>query len=177
MSMGYYKYFFSTLFWVLACSFCNPSFYNQVNAHPFYISVTEINHNPKEKTLELSCKMFADDFEKVINRNYKLQLDIGSPKNKTTYDPLISAYFSTHLRMSADGKILKINYVGFEKEKESVYCYFQVGNLPYLKNLEITNSILHDLNENQINIIHVMVLGKRQSTKLDYPAKNARFSF
>ena len=177
MRMGYYKYFFTIFCGLLACSFCNPPFYNEVNSHPFYISVTEINHNPKEKTLEVSCKMFADDFEKVINRNYKLQLDIGTLKDKTKYDHFISAYFTTHLGMSADGKNLKINYVGFEKEKESVYCYFQVVNLPYLKNLEITNSILHDLNENQINIIHVMVLGKRQSTKLDYPSINARFSF
>ena len=33
--------------------------------HPFYISVTEINQNPKEKTLEISCKLFAEDFDFV----------------------------------------------------------------------------------------------------------------
>ena len=26
--------------------------------HPFYVSVTEINHNAKDKTIEISCKTF-----------------------------------------------------------------------------------------------------------------------
>ena len=29
--------------------------------HPFFISVTEINHNIKDKSLEVSCKIFTDD--------------------------------------------------------------------------------------------------------------------
>ena len=66
---------------------------------------------------------------------------------------------------------------GFEKEKESAYCYFQVENVSSLKKLDANDSILHDFTSDQINIIHVMVNGKRQSTKLDYPATNASFSF
>ncbi len=177
MTMGYCKYFLSVFCVVVAFSFAKPPSCELSLSHPFYISVTEINHNAKDQILEISCKMFADDFEKVINRNYKLQLDIGSPKDKLKYDQVIAAYFTNHLGISADGKNLKINYVGYEKEKESVYCYFQVEKIPYLKTLVITNTILHDLNENQINIIHVMVQGKRQSTKLDYPSKNASFTF
>ena len=30
--------------------------------HPYYISVVEINHNPTDKTLEISCKIFTNDF-------------------------------------------------------------------------------------------------------------------
>ena len=32
--------------------------------HPIFMSVTEIEHNAKDKTLEISCKVFTDDFEK-----------------------------------------------------------------------------------------------------------------
>ncbi|MEI8059397.1 MAG: DUF6702 family protein, partial [Ferruginibacter sp.] len=31
--------------------------------HPLFVSVTEIEHNAKDKTLEISCKIFTDDFE------------------------------------------------------------------------------------------------------------------
>ena len=34
--------------------------------HPIYVSVTEIEHNAKDKTLEISCKIFTDDFEKTL---------------------------------------------------------------------------------------------------------------
>ena len=39
--------------------------------HPFFVSVTEMNHNAKDKTLEISCKLFADDFEKGLEQVYK----------------------------------------------------------------------------------------------------------
>ena len=144
--------------------------------HPFYISVTEINHNAKDKTLEISCKMFADDFEQILEKNYKLQLDISAEKDKANFDRLTPDYINKHLSLQADGKALKLSYVGFEKEKESVYCYFQVDNIASLKKLDITNSILHDFNTDQINIVHVSVNGNRQSTKLDYPDTRASFS-
>ena len=145
--------------------------------HPFYISVTEINHNAKDKILEISCKMIADDFEQILEKNYKTQLDISSAKDKPNFDRLIPDYMGRHFNLVVDGKPVKQTYVGYEKDKESVYCYFQVDNIASLKKLNIVNSILHDFNDTQINIMHVTVNGKRQSTKLDYPDTQASFSF
>ncbi|MET0461971.1 MAG: DUF6702 family protein, partial [Chitinophagaceae bacterium] len=42
-----------------------------VEMHPIHLSVTEINHNAADRTLEISCKIFTDDFEKVLAQNYK----------------------------------------------------------------------------------------------------------
>src|ERR1041384_8156798 len=49
---------------------------------PFHIAVTEVNYNIKEKSLEISCKFFADDFEQTIEKNYKTSLDIAAGKDK-----------------------------------------------------------------------------------------------
>ncbi len=76
-----------------------------------------------------------------------------------------------------DGKLVALNYVGFEKEKESVYAYFEVSNVSAVKNITATNSLLHDFINQQINIMHITVSGKRQSTKLDYPQTKAAFGF
>jgi hypothetical protein len=145
--------------------------------HPFYISVTQINHNAKDKTVEISCKMFADDFEQILEKNYKAQLDIASVKDKSTFDKIIPDYISKHLGIAIDSKPAKISYVGYEKEKESVFCYLEINNIVSIKRMDIVNSLLHDFNDTQINIMHVTVNGKRQSTKLDYPNKEASFVF
>jgi hypothetical protein len=145
--------------------------------HPFYVSVTEINHNAKEKTLEVSCKIFADDMEAVLKQNYKTKVDLVSPQQHEQNNKLIADYIIKHLAFVADGKPVKLSYVGFEKESESVYCYFEVDNLPALKKLDVTNSLLQDFNDTQINIMHVIVNGNRKSYKLDYPNKQASFSF
>jgi hypothetical protein len=155
----------------------SSSIKRETSFHPFYISVTEINQNTKDKTLEISCKMFADDFEQILEKDYKTQLDISSDKDKANFDKLIPDYMSKHLSLKVDGKPVKLNYVGYEKDKESAYCYFQVDNITSLKRLDATNSILHDFNDTQINIMHVVVNGKRQSTKLDYPSTAASFTF
>lgn len=145
--------------------------------HPFYIAVTEINLNTSDKTLEVSCKMFADDLEQIIEKNNHAQLDISSDKDKASFDKYIPAYVKNHLGLAIDGKTGNLSYIGFEKEKESAFCYFQVENVSSLKKLDVFDSLLHDFTSDQINIIHVTVNGKRQSTKLDYPEKNASFSF
>jgi len=145
--------------------------------HPFYIAVTEINLNTSDKTLEVSCKMFADDLEQIIEKHNHTQLDISADKDKSKFDSYIPAYVKSHLNLSVDGKAIDLSYIGFEKEKESAYSYFQAENISSVKKIDISNSILHDFTSDQINIIHVIVNGKRQSTKLDYPNTAASFSF
>jgi hypothetical protein len=121
--------------------------------------------------------MFADDLEQIIEKNNHAQLDISSDKDKANFDKFIPAYVRTHLGLNIDGEAANLSYIGFEKDKESAYCYFQVENISSLKKLDVFDSLLQDFTSDQINIIHVTVNGKRQSTKLDYPEKNASFSF
>ena len=35
--------------------------------HPFFVSVTEINHNAKNHSVEVSCRMFYDDLERALD--------------------------------------------------------------------------------------------------------------
>lgn len=146
-------------------------------AHPFYVSVTEVNHNSKEGTLEISCKIFADDMEDVLKQNYKKAVDLTDARQQAQNNQLVSDYIQKHLSIAADGRGQRLAYVGFEKEAESVYCYFEVTGLPAVKKIDLTNSILQDFTDKQINILHVVVGGNRKSHKLDYPHKQASFSF
>lgn len=145
--------------------------------HPFYVSVTEINHNPKEQTLEINCKMFAEDLEEILKKNYKTTIDLTAEKQQQQNEKLIQDYILKHLAIQANGKTLKLNFIGFEKEAESVYCYFETEKVSGVKKLDVTDSILQDFSDKQINIIHVVVNNNRKSQKLDYPDKLASFSF
>lgn len=145
--------------------------------HPFHVSVTEINHNSDDKTLEISCKIFTDDFEKVLAKNYNTKVDLINPPDKNKMDSLVKKYVLSHLTIRADGKPVVMNYIGFENESEAAFGYVEVTGITSVKKLEITNNIMYDLFDDQIGIIHVTVGGKRQSTKLNYPDKEVSFSF
>ncbi|HEY6063484.1 MAG TPA: DUF6702 family protein [Chitinophagaceae bacterium] len=145
--------------------------------HPFHVSVVEINHNATDKTLEISCKIFTDDFEKVLVQNYKTRVDLINPPNKAAMDTLVKKYIFSHLFLSADGRPVKLSYIGFERESEAVYGYVQADGIPAVKKIEVTNKLMYDLFTDQINLMHVIVGGNRKSTKLDYPETQATFSF
>jgi hypothetical protein len=145
--------------------------------HPYYISVVEINHNAADKTLEIICKIFTNDFETTLEKNYKSKVDLSNPKDKASTDKWINEYIKRHLSIKADNKEVNFTYVGFEKEDEAIYSYFQVSNITTVRKIDVTDSILHDFSDRQISIIHCMVGGKRQSTKLDFPKTDASFTY
>jgi hypothetical protein len=145
--------------------------------HPFYVSVMEINHNRQTKSLEVTCKVFADDLEDILKKNYKTAVDLTSKPQQETINRLVNEYFTHHLSLAADGKPVKLSYIGFEKESESTYCYFEVPNVATVNKLDVTNSILQDLTPEQINIMHVTVNGNRKSYKLNASNKEASFTF
>jgi hypothetical protein len=145
--------------------------------HPFYVSVTEVNHSAAEKTLQISIKTFAEDIEKILETNYKTSIDITKESDKATFERLLPDYFTRHIAFTVDGKRMPMQFLGFEKDKESVWCYFQVDQVSSVKKLDIANTILYDFTEDQINIMHVTVGGKRQSTKLNFPERNTSLSW
>lgn len=145
--------------------------------HPFYLSVTEINHNAKDKTLEISCKIFTNDFETSLSKFAAAPVDLSDPKAKTAADKYIAAYVTKHLQLKVDGKPVTLQFIGSEKETDATWCYFEVDNVPSLKKLEITNNLLYESFETEINIIHVTVNSNRKSTKLNNPESSATFDF
>lgn len=145
--------------------------------HPLHISVIEVNHNARDKTLEISCKIFTDDFENILAKNYKVKVDLINPKDKAAMDSLVKKYLINHFSIKANGKPVVYNYLGFENEGEAAYCYLEVSQVPTISKLDITNTILYDSFDDQLSILHVTVDGKRKSTKLNFPEKEAGFQF
>lgn len=176
MILSFYKWSLAALLPFLGGNYVNETAPVN-NLHPFYISVTEINQNTTDKTLEVSCKFFADDFEQTIEKASKAQLDITGSRDKGLFDKYIPAYINNHLTLNVGGKKASLNYIGYEKDKESVYCYFEVLNVSDVKQFEISNNLLYDFTKEQINIMHVTLNGKRQSFKLNFPETQAAYQF
>jgi hypothetical protein len=144
-------------------------------AHPFFVSMTDINHNVKEQTLEISVRIFTDDFEKVLKKNNNVQVDFTKPKDKAAVDKMITAYIGKNLLLTIDGKKITPTYIGYEIQEASVWSYFEVKQTPTVKKIDVINTLLYDFNEKQINLHHVKMNGKEKSYKLDYPNNNTSF--
>ena len=145
--------------------------------HPFFVSMTDINYNSKDKELEISVRIFADDFENALRKYHTAKIDILHPANQQEMNDFVNDYIQKHLQLKVNGQPVQINFDGYEQQSESIWSYFEVKNITNVQKIEIVNSLLHDYNSNEINMLHVKANNKEFSYKLDYPDTNASFSF
>ena len=161
--------------WLLAVGLLtvNTSFMH----HPIYMSVTEIEHNATDRTLEISCKVFTDDFEKTLRKTYSGTIDLINPRDKALMNKLVSDYVKKHLLLKVDGKPVAMEFIGYEQQEEGIVSYYQVNNMMKVKKLDITDNILYEYKSEQISLLHITVMGTRKSTKMVNPEDKVSIEF
>jgi hypothetical protein len=145
--------------------------------HPFHVSVIEINHNVSAKTLEVSCKIFTDDLESTLADKFKTKVDLTNPPKKELMDTLIKRYMQIHFAMQVGGKNVNYNYLGYEIDKEAVFCYVEAEGVATMNQLNVTSSVLYDKYDDQINIIHAITPAGRKSLRINNPETKAVFTW
>lgn len=145
--------------------------------HPFYVSVTEIKQNTTNHSIEISCRMFYDDLEKALEKQYHVQIDIVKPKDKAQVNKLINGYVKEHLLVRADGKTLNLSFIGYEIQEDGAWSYFEIKGINAVKEVQVHDDLLFEQHPEQINMMHVIVGNQRKSTKVDNPDADANFKF
>lgn len=135
--------------------------------HPIHLSVSEINYNEKDKALQITSRIFLDDLEGCIrNQRNNQELDVLEPGTGLTSEQLISEYVLKQFTVKLDGKLQKMNFLGFEREDPAIICYIEIPNVKKFKTLEVKNQVIFDLYDDQSNIVHVTYNGPVKSTRL-----------
>lgn len=145
--------------------------------HPLHVSTTEVSFNSKDKTLEVSCRIFSDDFESILIKLYKQKTDLTNPAVKTQMDALVKKYLLAHLQLKANGKPVSMNYIGFEIDHEATNIYFEVEKISTIKNIEVNSTILYDMFDDQMSIVHIVKGNVRKSSKILYPDRSFLANF
>ena len=135
--------------------------------HPFFVTVTNVNHNPKTNTLEISCKIFYNDLEKDILKQYNVKIDIINPKNKQEVNNLIALYLKKHIKVVVNNKSYPLNFVGYQIIGDAAWCYLETPKTPKIKTISFKNNILLSLYPQQINIVNLKIEDKEINQKLD----------
>ncbi|NGM60448.1 hypothetical protein G5B30_00830 [Sphingobacterium sp. SGG-5] len=170
----------SAFFSKLLLLFALPALFSakkEMAKHPFHVSTTEIAYNAKSKSLEITCRIFTDDFEQILAEKYKTKTDLYDKKREKEMNLLAKNYLDASIKFSVDGKLLKPNYIGYENDHEATNVYLEIEDITDFRQLNISNGILYDLFNDQMNIIHVEKNGNRKSTKVNFPEKRTTVVF
>ncbi len=144
--------------------------------HPFYLSVTDIKYNEKNKSLEISCKMFTGDLEDALKKIGNNTIDLIHPKDKKEIDKILYEYINKRLIININGKLKILKYIGYEKEDDVIWAYMEIEKCEKPKQLNINNSLLYDFLKEQINIVQTDVNADRQSSRVSNPDKEIKFT-
>ena len=145
--------------------------------HPIYVSVTEIQHNAKDKALEISCKIFTGDFENILKSKTTSKINLLQPADKKLMESLVNQYIQKHLKIKVDGKLKTMEFLGYEQNEDAIQSYFEIDDVATLKKIDIQDDILYEYKSEQISIIHVVVNGNRKSTKLVNPESSVSLNY
>ena len=149
-----------------AICFSKPS---SEDIHPYHVGSVEFNYNSKAETFEISGKFFLDDLENALKEKYGKAVHFNSEQYKAQINNYLIKYCEEYLKLKVNNKFLKINYLGYEEDSESVNIYLESEKVIQPKKVETAVSLLYNLFDDQLNIVHIIVNGTRKSQRLNYP--------
>jgi hypothetical protein len=137
------------------------------SAHKFYVSITNIEYVPKEKSLQIITKVFIDDVEATLEKRYGTKLHFDTKLETAKEGELLQKYIEQKLTISVNGKPVTFEYIGHKYDIDVVKSYMEVTGLEKFSKIEVENLLLFDAFEDQQNIIHVKTGDRRRSLILE----------
>jgi hypothetical protein len=144
--------------------------------HPIHVSITEISYNTTAKAVQITVRLFIDDLETAIRQQTRQpELDLLAPP--TTTDALVTAYLKDRFQVTLDGKQQKWNYLGHEQEGPALIAYIEIEKARKFKAIEVHNSCMHEIYDDQNNIVNVNYQQTVKSLRLTTDQQSGKLVF
>lgn len=133
--------------------------------HKFYLSVTNITYSSKDDALQITTRIFIDDMERLLDERYDLKAQLGTEVESKLTDEYLEKYFRTKLLFEIDGTQATYKFLGKKYDTDIMICYFEIPKIGMdnIKSIQIQNEILTDLFDEQQNVVHFKIKGKKKS--------------
>jgi len=124
------------------------------NRHEFHLSNTQLKYKASNNVIQLSIKIFIDDLETALVERNVEGLFIGTEKESDDSSNHIDNYLKDVIIISAGTDTLMSEFIGKELSEDlaAIWCYLRFENVTDCTDLNVTNSILTEIFDDQKNI-------------------------
>lgn len=150
----------------IAIIFLAFSLLSFVAGHKFYVSVTNIEYHTTNKALQITTRIFIDDFQRVLEERYDLKEELTTEKATKEVEQMMKNYLEKKLKIWVNGELKTVNFIGKKYEEDVTVCYLEIVAINRVTSLEIENTILYEIEEDQQNLVHVKINDQRKSLLL-----------
>lgn len=127
--------------------------------HKYYVTLTQIHHNEKEKSVEITLQVFTDDLELSLNNQFHQNFSIGSTKESPLTNPSILAYLKEKLSIKINEKTHEYKMIGKEIEDDLTFIYLEIKAIKTLKSVSVSNQLFFETFAEQQHIVKIKTKG------------------
>tara|TARA_R110002126_G_scaffold163431_1_gene311325 strand:+ start:270 stop:788 length:519 start_codon:yes stop_codon:yes gene_type:complete len=134
-------------------------------AHKFYISVTSVEYSDKDRALQITTRIFIDDFEKVLQERYGIKGSLATKEESDMADAYIEKYLRTKFMVEINDRPVDFDFLGKEYDNDIMICYLEVPkiDLGTATSISVENAVLMDIFEEQKNVVHFKLGNQKKS--------------
>ena len=130
--------------------------------HAYHSTITELRYNAAKKQLELSVKVFTDDFEKALSQGQPTHVNLTEAGPRPLV--LASAYLGRTLQVSTTaGAPLQLQVLGMQAENDGYWFYCKVPLPGPVSGVKLRQAALLDAFSDQMNIVNIEANGQKKS--------------
>jgi len=137
-----------------------------VPAHDFHISKCQIEYSVETEALQITLHLYLDDLEEALKQQGADKMFLCTDKEHEKAEKYLFRYLQQQFKLIVNeaGENAEFEFVGKEQSEDlqAVWCYLEVTNVSSFSSLEVTNSLLMEIFDDQKNIVQVMAPGKKQ---------------
>ena len=126
-------------------------------AHPLHTSLAEVRYDARGAAVEISLRVCADDFADAVRKSQRLSA--ATPVGEAATMAYVAR---TLVLVSGDGTRVPLAWCGVRREGDLSWICLR-GRPAAVKELRLTNRVLVERFEDQVNIVQVDVGGRRTS--------------
>ena len=135
----------------------------QATTHPYYVSTLEIDYRPDRSALQITLRVFTDDWQLMLNTHYDKSLRLDPDTDEEQLVTHSTDYLQQHLELNLNGTDVTPSVLGREYQDDQLVLYLEVAGVAELQTLVVSNRILFSELEGQQNIIRIKTPTKRKS--------------
>ena len=126
-----------------------------IHAHPVHVSIINMDIDDINNKVNLSVKLFYDDFQAVINHLYNTDIDFEKTDSlEDEQRDAVLKYISTNLLLqTCTGDSVNLVYSSLEKQDNTIMLYFFGNYTKSVTEIIMRNSLMLDFFLDQKNMV------------------------
>lgn len=139
---------------------------SSMTVHKFYVAIYKVEFAPQKKMLQITTRIFVDDLNIALEKKYNKKTYLGEDKESENDIVLLKKYLAEKFVIKVNGEQKSMNFLSKELENNVLICYLNSKEISKIKTLEIQNSVLTEIYDEQQNIIQANFNGEKHSLLL-----------